>query len=103
MAKVKKTAKKTTPRKSNIIEVNVATNAIATKNTSVTKPDSISMGKPGPAKIYPPIYTYIYEREPEDMARIYEEHKSAKDSPKKAVKKITGFKMIGGKLVAIGK
>jgi len=102
MAKVKKVAKKKIAKKSNIIEINVVNDAIVNKKASIVKATSVTVGKLVPTKIYPPIYTYIYEREPEDMARIYEEHKSVSDSPKKK-RKITGFKLVGGKLVAVSK
>lgn len=102
MARVKKTAKKKIYQSNNIIEINVVNDAFVNKKASIVKAASITVGKSGPTKIYPPIYTYIYEREPEDMARIYEEHKSVQDLPKKT-KKITGFKIVGGKLVAVCK
>jgi hypothetical protein len=102
MAKIKKAAKKRVAKKSNIIEINVVNDAIVNKMASIVKAATITVGKSEPTKIYPPIYTYIYEREPEDMARIYEEHKSVPVVAKK-IKKISGFKLVGGKLVAIEK
>lgn len=102
MAKIKKGAKKKIAKKNNVIEINVVNDTIVNKKTSIDKAVSVDVGKSVPTKIYPPIYTYIYEREPEDMARIYEEHKFVMDSPKRT-KKITGFKIVGGKLVAISK
>lgn len=102
MAKIKKAAKKKIIKKNNVIEINVVNDAIVNKKGSFVKATSVTVDKSAPTKIYPPIYTYIYEREPQDMARIYEEHKSISDQPKKT-KKITGFKLVGGKLVAVSK
>ncbi len=53
-------------------------------------------------KNYPPIYTYIYEREPEDMKRIYEEYKGVQTAPRK-IQRIAGFRVVGGDLVVIEK
>jgi hypothetical protein len=102
MAKIKKAAKKKIITKNDIIEIKVVNDGIINKKAAIVGATSLTVGKLAATKIYPPIYTYIYEREPEDMARIYEEHKSVPDTPKKA-KKITGFKLVGGKLVAVSK
>lgn len=102
MAKIKKVVKKKVAKKKSFIEINVVNDALVNKKASIVKSATIVVDKSVPTKIYPPIYTYIYEREPEDMARIYEEHKSVPVLQKK-IKKISGFKLVRGKLVAIGK
>lgn len=91
---------------SKISEKNFVVKVVNEKFVQVV-PATITVGdssviKTKSAKTYPPIYTYIYEREPEDMAKIFEEHKNSSDSLKPP-KPIKGFKMIDGKLVAIGK
>ena len=50
-------------------------------------------------KEYPVIYSYIYERESKDMKRILKEHESLKvENVKKPVQKISGFKIVNGKI-----
>lgn len=102
MAKTKKTANKKTASKNKIIEIKVINDVLKPKQTANIKTAVPLAGKTGLIKVYPPIYTYIYEREPEDMARIYEEHKTVQET-KKITKKITGFKLVDNKLVAVAK
>ncbi|MGL5891051.1 MAG: hypothetical protein ACRC3B_14275 [Bacteroidia bacterium] len=52
-------------------------------------------------KQYPVIYTYIYEREAEDMAKILKEHQNADIEPVKEVKKIIRFDLINDELVPV--
>jgi hypothetical protein len=54
---------------------------------------------------YPVIYSYIYERESEDIKKLYNAHK-AKPKKRKILietRTITGFKIENGKAVAIFK
>jgi len=98
--KKNKTAKKATSSRKEILVKVVNDNAL--KAASMDSKIIVTTPKIVLPKVYPPIYTYIYEREPEDMAKIYEEHKNSSDTPK-TVKQIEGFKLVNGELVAVSK
>lgn len=60
----------------------------------------------GKSSEYPIIYSYIYEREAEDIRRLYNEHKRNLPKRKKVTietKTIMGFKIENGTAVAIYK
>jgi hypothetical protein len=52
---------------------------------------------------YPQIYTYIYERESEDISRLAKSYKSSKktNSETTTPKKITGFKIVNEKAIPV--
>lgn len=52
---------------------------------------------------YPVIYSYIYEREAEDIKRLYDSFKKNRPKRRKVIigKVITGFNIVNGKPVPI--
>lgn len=101
MAAIKKSIRKNVAVNTKTIEVKIVNNEIL-KTKEFVPVKGLNGAKQGTAKVYPPIYTYIYERESEDMAKLLQEYKNVKITQKKTIK-ISGFKIVDNKLLAIKK
>lgn len=54
-----------------------------------------------PPSEYPLIYSYIYEREPQDIERLFTSHTKTKKSRKKGTIKVVGFKLVDGQIKVV--